>query len=98
VSFVARQASLMFELHQKIVTDLLHPCCKPFALTTSSLMQKLKVVKEHPCFGNNPKSIWEPPPFGSNFVQVIVGVEVGLQVDNVKQHKVFFLTLSKFLS
>ncbi len=39
-SFIARQTSVMLELHQKNVADLLHPCCKPSTPTTSSLMQK----------------------------------------------------------
>jgi len=56
VSFVARRTSVMLELHQKNVIDLLHPCCKPFTPTTSSLMQKLKAIKE-PCFGNVLKSV-----------------------------------------
>jgi hypothetical protein len=51
-SFAARQTNMMLELHQKNVIDLLHPCCKPSTPTTSSLMQKLKVVREHLCFGN----------------------------------------------
>jgi hypothetical protein len=57
VNFARRWASVLLELHQKIVIDLLHPCCKSSTPTTSSSMQKLKAIKEHPCFGNVRRSI-----------------------------------------
>jgi hypothetical protein len=40
MSFATRRVSVMLELHKKIMIDLLHPCCKPFALATSSSMEK----------------------------------------------------------
>ncbi len=75
----------MLELHENILSDLLHPCCKSGLLPSPNSMRSKRPSLKPPTFGFEWKAIQEPlAPCGNSSIKIIISINIRLQANEIK--------------